>query len=336
MVMDFWAAQRKARSRTKLYVFIFTILTIAVATSAEFAMRAFVDPKAYDPPVPLVGLVFMATTFLVAGYNYLLYKSQGGSYVAESVGARLVDPMTPNFKEKQLLNIVEEMAVAAGIRVPPVYILEDTSQINAFAAGMSLDNAAVTITRGAMERLKRDELQGVIAHELGHVRNGDMQISMQLAAMVMGFFFVLYIALRIAQFSSLTDSREEKRGGNPLVIAALILVIAGSFMWLAGSILKACVSREREYLADASAVQFTRDPNGIANALRKLLYLEQKGKEENDMPKSGMAFSHMYFNDFSFFSMLFATHPSLEKRISALEGRTYIPEEWDIPPESRG
>ena len=327
MAMDFWAAQRRARSKTKLYVTIFILLTLVVAFFSEVAMRTFAADS-YHTNIPVIGLIFCAMTFGIAGFEYSMYLSFGGSYVAESVGARKINPDTRNFKEKQLLNIVEEMAIAASLPVPPVYILE-ANEINAFAAGLGHDDAAVTITRGALNILNREEVQGVVAHELGHIYNGDMKISMRLAAMVMGFFFVLYIALRIFQFSSFGDRRSnDEKKGNPLLVAAIILMIAGVITWFFGSILKAAVSREREYLADACSVQFTRNSEGIANALRKIAK-----ESQHDMPKSGMSYSHLYIDNHVGLSALFATHPPLKKRIEAIEGRTYMPKEWNVPPE---
>ncbi len=310
MAMNFWEAQARARRYTALYLFVFILLTVAIAVVAEVAMRTFAG-ETYDTPYPLLGAAFLGITFLIAGFNYVRYQSFGGSCAAEAVGARLVSPDTTNPKERQLLNIVEELALASTLPVPPVYIIP-AAEINAFAAGLNGKNAIVAITDGALQKLNRDEVQGVIAHEFGHITNGDMCISMRLAAMLMGFYFALYIGLRMLQLGG--RSRDGKKG-DPMAIAAFILIVAGSLSWLAGSILKAMVSRQREYLADACSVQFTRNPSGIANALRKI------GQESiRDMPAGGANFSHMYLNDTSFFSTLFATHPPLEKRIAAIEG----------------
>jgi heat shock protein HtpX len=318
MVMDFWEAQRRARRLTTLYMTIFILLAIVVAIGAEFAVRALAEED-YNPSFPFVGSLFLLVTFSVAGFEYLMYRANGGSYVARAVGARLVDPQTRDFKEQQLLNIVQEMALAASIPVPPVYILDSSQSINAFAAGLTHQDAIITVTRGSLQSLTRDELQGVVAHELGHIHNGDMRISMRLAAMIMGFFFILYIGLRMFQFAPMRrDESGRGGGGNAILIISLVFFVAGIITWFFGTILKACVSRQREYLADASAVQFTRHPEGIANALIKI------GKEEvHDMPGSGLAYSHMYLNDDSFLSSLFATHPSLKKRIAALLGGQY-------------
>lgn len=317
--MNFWEAQAKARSRTWLYLLMFVILTVGIAVLIEYAIR-FTAKEGYTPPMPYLGLLFLGVTFLIAGFYYLSYLGQGGRFVAETLGAREVSPQTTDFQERQLLNIIHEMAVASGQPVPPVYILE-AREINAFAAGMKPENAAITVTRGALHILSRDELQGVIAHEFGHIYNADMKISMRLAAMVMGFMLVLYLGIRLLEGSMLFGGRRREGGGsNPILIIALVFLVAGALTWFAGALLRSMVSRQREYLADACAVQFTRNPDGIANALRKIAQMQ----EVHDMPKSGMAYAHLYFDNHSFWSHLFATHPPLEKRIAAIEGRTYI------------
>ncbi len=327
MAMNFWEAQKRARAHTTLYITIFIVLTLVVAVVSELAMRTLAQDS-YDPPLPYVGMAFLAITCCVAIFQYAMFSSQGGGYVAESMGGIRLTPANSSPKEIQLLNIVEEIALAAAVPVPAVYLI-NAKEINAFAAGLNPQTSAIAVTVGALNLLSRDELQGVIAHEFGHIHNGDMVISMRLAAMVMGFYFVLYIAMRLMQISGMRgrDSRRDGNGGNVLALAALILVVAGAFTWLAGSLLKCMVSREREYLADACSVQFTRDPKCIAGALRKIA-----GMNVHDMPKSGIAFSHMYFEDTGFLSSLFATHPPIGKRIAAIEGRTYIPAEWHIPP----
>jgi heat shock protein HtpX len=317
--MDFWTAQKKAKSKTKTYVALFIVLMLIAATVIEFLLRAM-NPD-YQQQFPFWGTVFIAVTTLIACFQYAMYKSQGGAYVAESLGARKIDPNTKDFYERQLLNIVNEVAIAASLPMPSVYIM-DVDEINAFAAGTTNENAAVTVTKGCLRALNRDELQGVVAHEFGHVYNGDMLISMRLAAMIMGFFFIAYFGIRMLQISSFTG--EERRGANPAVLIATAFMIAGAFTWFFGSILRASVSRQREYLADACAVQFTRNPDGIANALRKIGHYNKV----NEMPANGNAYSHLYFDNHLGVSSLFATHPPLSKRIAAIEGREYIPAEW--------
>jgi heat shock protein HtpX len=326
MTVDFWEAQRKARKRTKVYIFVFLLMTFLMAAFTELAMHTLAQDS-YNPSFPFMGMFFVVTTFLVAGWQYWMYRTYGGEYVAESVGGIKIDPRTNNPYEKQLLNIVQEIALASSLPIPSVYILP-VDQINAFAAGMTSDKAAIAITQGTLKKLNRDEVQGVIAHEFGHIYNKDMKITLQLAAMVMGFFFILYLALRILQFSSYRRSDgDNQRGANPILVAALVLIVVGTMTWFFGSILKASVSREREYLADACAVQFTRNPAGISNALRKIALDTQV----DEMPKEGTSISHLYLDDRGGLSSIFATHPPLKKRIEAIEGRTYIPEEWEIP-----
>ncbi|NGX60762.1 MAG: hypothetical protein K940chlam9_00230 [Chlamydiae bacterium] len=317
--MNFWEAQRKAKSRTTLFILSFIGLTVGMAILIEYVVR-FLVKDGYTQPMPYLGFLFLGLTFLVAGFYYLSFKSQGGSFVAESLGGRRVETGTRDFKEEQLLNIVQEMAVASGQPVPPVYVME-VQDINAFAAGLKPEKSAIAVTRGALNLLNRDELQGVIAHEFGHIYNADMKISMRLAAMVMGLVFILYFGVRMLEGSLLFGRR---RGNNAVALIALIFVLAGAITWFAGAILRSMVSRQREYLADACAVQFTRNPDGIANALRKIGGA-QTGK---GMPKQGMAYAHLYFDNRSFWGKLFTTHPPLQKRIEAIEGRTYIPEEW--------
>ncbi len=309
-------AQKEAKSKTAIYVSIFTLLTLVVATAAEWAMRNFALENYGNPEIPYVGLGFLALTFSVAGFNYINYLHSGGRYVAESMGAELVNPHTTHPKEKQLVNIVEEIALATSLPTPPVYILE-AQEINAFAAGTSPDNAAITVTRGCLNLLNRDELQGVLAHEFGHIYHRDMLIGMRLAAMIMGFFIVTYMGFRLLEGTSYSRRQEEedRRGGNPIAILAIILLVAGSITWLFGSILQAMVSRQREYLADASSVQYTRNPSGIANALKKIAH-----SNISDMPRNGQAFSHLYFNEpKSFWAHLFATHPPLKIELLGLK-----------------
>lgn len=328
MAFNFWEAQRRARSKTKLYVFIFLVLTVLVSYGVELFISYFEQPQdeLYNTPetpdqlLPFYGPLFGLVTIAIAGFQYLMYASQGGSYVAESMGCKLVDPNTHNFKEQQLLNVVREMAIASGKPMPQVYLIP-ANEINAFAAGLSDDKAAIAVSMGALNQLSREELQGVVAHEFGHIYNGDMKISLRLAAMVMAYCFILYIGLRILQFSSFRS--RDSRNGNGIAIVAIAFTLGGALMWFFGSILKACVSREREYLADACAVQFTRSTDGIAGALRKIA----RGTKD-DMPSTGTAYSHLYIEDHTAFSSLFATHPPIEKRISAIEGKEYLPDEW--------
>jgi len=318
MAMDFWEAKRRARTQTLIYLFFFAFLTIMAAVLLEVGLRYF-DQDQYNPPQPILGISFLLLTFGAATIQYVCFMSCGGKYVAESVGARLADP-TASPTEAQLINIVEECAIASSLPIPAVYIME-AKQINAFAAGLTPQDAVIAVTQGALNNLTRDEMQGVVAHEFGHICNGDMKIGLRLSAMLMGFYFILYFAIRMMQFSG-GSRRSNEKGSNPVAIAALLMILAGAFTWFFGSILKAAVNRQREYLADASSVQFTRNPQGLVNALQKI----QK-ESVHDMPKTGLAYSQLYLDDRSSFSSIFATHPPLDKRIDAIVGCHHVPKD---------
>ena len=314
MVMDFWEAQRRARKQTAVYLLLFVLLTGAAALFVELGLR-YVAADQYTPRVPIVGLIFLSLTFLVAFVQYVRFRAFGGKYNAQSMGAKLANG-DADLKEAQLLHIVNECAIASSLPLPQTYII-NAEQINAFAAGLSSEDAIIAITSGALKRLSREEIQGVIAHEFGHIRNGDMKIGLRLAAMLMGFYCILYIAFRLLQISeSGVSRRSNEKGRSAVLLVGLFFLVAGALTWFFGSILKAAVSRQREYLADASSVQFTRNPQGLVAALRKI-----QDEKAHDMPKTGMAYSHLYFDDRTWLSRLFATHPPLENRIRAIEGR---------------
>lgn len=312
MSMDFWEAQRKARLRTTIALILFLLMTIAIAFLAEMVFQMFIGAEV-EENFPLAGTLFIIVTLTTALFQYLMYKNQGGGYVAESLGATLATQGSSNLKKAQLYHIVQEMAISAAIPMPAVYILKAPA-INAFAAGLTQDKAAITVTEGALNTLSRDELQGVIAHEIGHIKNGDMRIGLQLAAMISGFFVLLYISFRVLDFSRFQRSDESNKG-NATAMIAFVLILAGSLAWLGGSILRSLVSRQREYLADASSVQFTRNPDGLIGALEKI-----KRESTHEMPKYGKPFEHLYFDKPSSFFNLFDTHPPIDKRIAALKG----------------
>lgn len=322
MAMNFWLAQEKAKRRTLFMLIAFGVLTLAVAFIADVAVAMIVPDYEYSS-IPFIGLGFIVVTSLTALYNYSQYQSQGGAYVAQSLGAFAVNPATPRPAEKQLLNMVEEIALASGLPMPAVYILKN-DQINAFAAGTLPENACICVTTGSLNTLNRDELQGVIAHEFGHIYNRDMRLSMRLSAMLMGFYLIFYIALKLFQF---TPPRDSEGRGSPVFLVALVLITGGAISWLAGKILASLVSQQREYLADATGVQFTRNPDALVSALKKI----EKETKIHDMPKAGMAFSHLYFDNRGYFGSLFSTHPPLEKRIKALQGGDYLPEPDNKP-----
>jgi Zn-dependent protease with chaperone function len=236
----------------------------------------------------------------------------GGAVIAEELGGELLLPETADAQGQQLLNVVEEMAIAAGIPVPSVYLLNHEAQINAFAAGFDPKDAVLGVTRGSLEQLTRDELQGVIGHEFSHILNGDMRLNIKLMGVLHGILFV-YLAGRVLLYTN--NSRN-----NPVWGFGLALMGIGSMGLLGGRLIQSAVSRQREFLADASAVQFTRNPNGIAGALEKLAGIGSRLGSPH-----AQAASHMFFGNamgFAWTGDAFATHPPLFKRIEKIRGVT--------------
>jgi len=257
-------------------------------------------------------------TILVVGLASLIriaFLSGGGKVVAESLGGKRLQPNTPNPLETRILNLVEEMAIASGTPVPPVYLLEEDG-INAFAAGYSPADAVVGITRGCAEKLNRDQLQGVIAHEFSHILNGDMRLNIRLSGIIFGIIFLSRIGeimMRVSG-SSRRRSSNNSDGGAALVMIGLGIFIIGLVGGFFGSLIRAAVSRQREFLADASAVQFTRNPEGISGALKRI-----GGFSSGSEIQSSLAgdYSHFFFS--SALSSMFATHPPLPMRIRRIE-----------------
>ncbi len=234
------------------------------------------------------------------------------------MGGTLVPADVQDPLRRRLRNVVEEMAIASGVPVPEIYVLEEESGINAFAAGFTPSDAAVAVTRGTLELLDRDELQGVIAHEFSHILNGDMRLNIRLMGVLFGIMVLGLIGrliVRGGHHTSIISSRRDRGAPVALVIGLGLMVVGGIGVFFA-RVIKAGISRQREYLADASAVQFTRQSSGIANALKKI-----GGYSEGSLIKSAdpEEVSHMLFGTGARFCSLFATHPPLVARIQALD-----------------
>ncbi len=332
--MNFFEAQDKARRNTLWLVLLF-ILAVAglILLTNLFLLSGLVYVKTrqivVDPEMLYYYYSWKEFTVVSVGVCVLvfggsLYKalslSGGGPTVAEMLGGHLISHATTDLQQKQLLNVVEEMAIAAGMPIPQVYLLDDTS-INAFAAGNSPANAVIGITEGTLRRLSREELQGVVAHEFSHIANGDMRLNIRLIGVLHGILLIGligYFLLRSLRFAG--RSRNSKGGAGLLANAALgfgLMVIgyAGSFF---GQWIKAIVSRQREYLADSSAVQFTRNKDGIADALKKI---GGSSVGSSISSPSAQEYSHAYFANgiSSFWQSLLATHPPLDTRIKRIE-----------------
>ncbi len=257
-----------------------------------------------------ISLVVLAVIGLSSLYKIASLRG-GGGVVARNLGGTRIERTLDDPLRRRLFNVVEEMAIASGVPMPEIYVLEHESAINAFAAGHSPANAAIAVTRGALEKLNRAELQGVIAHEFGHVLNGDMKLNTQLIGVVFGLLVVTLVARTVMRFAP----RSDRKGGAALiVVTALAVMVLGYIGVFFGRMIQAAVSRHRERLADASAVQFTREPQGLKGALVKI---GAQGGGSRLVDAKAEEVAHMLFA--SGVSRLFATHPSLEERIRALD-----------------
>jgi len=325
--MNFFEAQDEARRRTKWLAVYFVLAVIGVIVSVYgiVYLTMLFTGASISPWMPGVFALTALGTGSVMGTGSLFKTMQlngGGAVVARDMGAREIDPHTRDADERRLVNIVEEMAIASGVPVPGIWLMDNELGINAFAAGTEPGNAVVAVTRGCLQRLSRSELQGVVAHEFSHILNGDMKLNMRLMGLLFGILMIsmigrmLFEALRFAR----VRSSNSKEGGVGIVIAIVLagicLMIVGSVGVFFGRMIQAAISRQREYLADASAVQFTRDPSGIAGALKKIG--GQQFGSKISAPKAAEA-SHLFFADGGMFSYGLATHPPLDVRIKALE-----------------
>jgi len=323
--MDFFERQDKARRNTKWLVFYFIAAVVLIVASVYLALLFIFHGAAnyQQQGRPPVFLLWNPKLFLFAAGGTLavitcgsLFKtaqlSSGGSAVAESLGGRLLDTNTNDPAERKLLNVVEEMAIASGVPMPQIYVMDNEEGINAFAAGHNLNDAVIAVTRGCITTLKRDELQGVIGHEFSHILNGDMRLNLRLMGIIFGILCLAVIG-RI-----LLNSRGGSRDKNPLPIVGLVLILFGWIGVLFGRLIQSAVSRQREFLADASAVQFTRNPAGLSGALQKIGALAEGSKMESEHAAEA---SHMFFGNpmTSLLFNVFATHPPLEQRIRAID-----------------
>lgn len=333
--MNFFEHQQRARQRTTLAVLLFIIATLAVVAATDLmvlGILAFFGTDPYAPPAAYFSWIgahprallwtSLGTAGLVAGAS--LYRmatlASGGSAVAQSLGGTLIDAGTRDPLRRQLINVVEETAIAAGVPVPQVYVLESEGGINAFAAGFSTSDAAIAVTRGTLEALTRDELQGVIAHEFGHILNGDMRLNMRLIGVSFGILVIALTGRMILRGLSHTRGSSGRNGGQVLLLGmalGLMLVAVGYIGVLFTRLIKATVSRHREFLADASAVQFTRNPHGIAGALKKIAVSPLRATLANTESEE---IGHMLIAERrGLFDALFASHPPILERIRVIE-----------------
>jgi Zn-dependent protease with chaperone function len=330
-MVNFFQQQQAARRRTFWLVayFIAAVIALVLLTYLVVAGIFVYEGSGVGKPKiswwnpGLFAAVSAGVLLFIGGCT--TYKvaelSSGGSAVALLVGGQEIQGNTTDLSERRLLNIIEEMSIASGVPVPAVYVLEEEDGINAFAAGYSPRDAVVAVSRGCLNYLDRDELQGVVAHEFSHILNGDMRLDIRFMGIVfgiMGLAIIGQILIRSTYYRGSSSDRDSKGSGQILLVglALYLLGIAGAFF---GNLIKAAISRQREFLADASAVQFTRNPDGIGGALKKIGGLEKGPNIDN--PHAAEA-SHMFFADAlaeSRLMSLFATHPPLEERIKRID-----------------
>jgi Zn-dependent protease with chaperone function len=333
--VNFFQAQDNARRKTwqLLLLFAGAVISLIVLTNVLVAAVvfysntmayggpvSFVDRLAAMPPATwaLISIGVVSMVGIACLYKYLALRG-GGRAVAEMLGGQPLTYDNARGNSRRLLNVVEEMAIASGIPVPPVYLIPESS-INAFAAGYSQDDAVIGINQGTIDQLNRDELQGVIAHEYSHIVNGDTRINLRLIAALHGIVFLSMVGHTILRGFRYSGSRRSSKGsGNaPILALGLGLMVIGYAGTFFGNLIKAAVSRQREYLADAAAVQFTRNPDGIANALKRIGGLSDGSKMA---VASASEASHMFFGQVQrfFLNGIMATHPPLPARIKAID-----------------
>jgi Zn-dependent protease with chaperone function len=326
--MNFFEHQARAKSRSRWLLLMFFLAVVAVVASIDLILLLVLglaptqDQQVVlfsrqhlqqNIPLLLGGAVISVAVIGLASLYRVSSLRSGGGQVARELGGTLVDTEPADPLRRRLRNVVEEIALAAGVSVPEIYVLEKEAGINAFAAGFSPSDAAIAVTRGCLEKLSREELQGVIAHEFSHILNGDMRLNIRLMGALFGILLLALIGRRVLLHSRHFGRSRDKNVMVVFLIAFGLLMVGyvGQFF---GRWIKASLSRQREYLADASAVQFTRDNQGIGGALKKIAVYNGGSLLAADTEE----ISHMLFGNGSKM-LLFATHPPIEKRIQAVD-----------------
>jgi len=315
--MDFFARQEAARRTTRwlLVAFLISVVLVVLAIDAVVVLLfGAAEPDASPTAAVLGTSVVVLAIICGASLFKTLSLRAGGAAVARSLGGTRIERATSDLALKRLHNVVEEMAIASGVTMPEVYVLENEDGINAFAAGNSPADAAIAVTRGAATRLKREELQGVVAHEFSHILNGDMRLNLRLLGWTFGLLAVAIVARTVLNTSPNVSRGSRKDGAGALMLAALAVMLLGYIGVFFGRLLQAAVSRHRERLADASSVQFTRNPTGLTGALLKIAGTHSGSRL---VTPEAEEVAHMLFA--AGLPRLFATHPPIEERLKALD-----------------
>ncbi len=321
--MNFFRAQDEARGRTTKLVALLVLAIVvlagslyAVAILGQHKLRRGREIDWFQGDV-FFWTAGVALIVIIGGSLVRIAElSKGGGTIALRLGGRLVSGVTKDLAERRYLNVVQEMALASGLPMPLCFVIDGDETINAFAAGNSPQDAAVGVTRGALRNLTRDELQGVIAHEFSHIGNGDMKLNLRIIGTVAGLTALAqlgYILIRVG----LNSGSSRKNNALPLAVAGLVVVLVGLGGVFFARLIQASVSRQREYLADASAVQFTRNPLGLASALRKVAGLSGARREASS---AELEAQHMFFaGSAGFLESLFSSHPPITERIRRVD-----------------
>lgn len=316
MAMDFFESQERAKRNTGVLVALFFVGVVATVVSVHLLLSFTLgrgNPE--DPRMLLLAGGSVGAIVLIGTLVKQVQMSHGGRAVAEALGGRMVDPGSRDPSERKILNIVEEMAIASGMPVPPVYVMDDDA-INAFAAGNSPKDAVIGVTAGCIRELDRAELQGVVAHEFSHIFHQDMRLNMRLVAWLGGIFAISMVGrLILRSMRGVRSSRGKNNGAAAAAMLGVGLFLIGIVGYFFGRIIQSAVSRQREYLADASAVQYTRNPEGIAGALERI---GRSAAGSRVAAPAAAEFSHFFFADGV--AALFSTHPPLEERIRRIRG----------------
>jgi len=359
--MDFFDQEARARKQTRRLIWLFGLAVLFTVTLTNLVLavviHAFKHPLFpgvwWNPITFLITLLDLCGEAAVFPMNFLeliwnpylfcwvtlvsltsvalgsLYKirllSAGGAAVAELLDGRCVETNTADPDEQRLRNVVEEMAIASGMSVPEIYVLDNERGINAFSAGHTRDDVAIGVTRGCLKLLTRDELQGVIAHEFSHILNGDTRLNLRLMGLMHGLFWPTIVGRVLARGSPQAPDMDDSifdEDTNPFFLPTapigVLFLIVGGISSPCVRLIKSLICRKREWLADAAAVQFTRNPAGVAGALKKIGGLYKQGRL--DTPNAETA-SHLYFAN-SAYDPLFnfqSTHPPLAKRVLAID-----------------
>jgi len=316
--LNFFEHQQLARRNSRVMVVLFLMAVVAVVAAVDLVVAVIymwvtvqADAPATWSTAYVWGAAITAGTIFGVSLVKIVGLAGGGAKVAQMMGARLVASNSQDRLERRLLNIVEEMAIASGVRLPQVYVMDKEKGINAFAAGWSVSGAVVAVTRGALERLTRDELQGIIGHEFSHILNGDMNLNIRMIGLLAGIVAIGSIGGFIMRNAFEAD---DLRAGIALFVVGLVVFIIGYTGLFFARLIKAAVSRQREFLADASSVQFTRNPDGIAGALDQI---RASGAGTLIQGRYAEDLSHLFFGQSVKVRLagLFETHPPLDERI---------------------